>query len=198
LAEYAGVWCVPASPYASTTGALSAIRFARECPKPFLGTCGGFQHAVIEYLRGVGYPSAEHAESAPEASMPVIARLSCSLVEKGGTVVFRRGSVLAAIYGTDRADELYHCNYGVNPEYAALLTGATGLRAVAHDAAGEVRGVELVGHPFFVATLYQPERAGLSGADHPLVRAFVAAAVKAASRAEPAAAPDPAGRKAVS
>jgi CTP synthase (UTP-ammonia lyase) len=36
--------------------------------------------------------------------------------------------------------------------------------------------VELPGHPFFVATLYQPERAALQGAEHPLVTAFVAAA----------------------
>ena len=40
-----GLWCVPASPYASTDGALGAIRFARTERVPFLGTCGGFQHA---------------------------------------------------------------------------------------------------------------------------------------------------------
>src|SRR5690242_20599101 len=42
-------WCVPASPYASMEGALKAIRYARESRRPFLGTCGGFQHALIEY-----------------------------------------------------------------------------------------------------------------------------------------------------
>ena len=34
-------------------GVLSAIRFARETGRPFLGTCGGFQHALIEYARNV-------------------------------------------------------------------------------------------------------------------------------------------------
>jgi CTP synthase (UTP-ammonia lyase) len=179
LAEYAGVWCVPASPYASMAGALAAIRFAREYPRPFLGTCGGFQHAVIEYLRSVGHTSADHAETAPHALTQVITPLSCSLVEKNGTVFVRPGSTLAAIYGTDRVEEQYHCNYGVNSEYAGLLAGPTGLQAVAHDDAGEVRAVALSGHPFFIATLYQPERAGLRGDMHPLVRAFVAAAVKA-------------------
>src|SRR5580704_10926309 len=48
LAAYDGFWCVPASPYASMEGALKAIRYARESGRPFLGTCGGFQHAVIE------------------------------------------------------------------------------------------------------------------------------------------------------
>src|SRR5690242_14160890 len=45
------LWCVPRSPYAGMDGALAAIRFARERGVPFLGTCGGFQHALIEYAR---------------------------------------------------------------------------------------------------------------------------------------------------
>ena len=46
LAGYDAIWCVPGSPYASMAGALAAIRFAREQGVPFLGTCGGFQHAL--------------------------------------------------------------------------------------------------------------------------------------------------------
>jgi CTP synthase (UTP-ammonia lyase) len=49
IADFDGLWCVPASPYRSMEGALLAIRFAREQLRPFLGTCGGFQHAVVEY-----------------------------------------------------------------------------------------------------------------------------------------------------
>lgn len=53
LANFDGLWIVPASPYESMEGALLAIRFARERGVPFLGTCGGFQHALIEYARNV-------------------------------------------------------------------------------------------------------------------------------------------------
>src|SRR4051812_17640415 len=71
LAGVAGIWCVPASPYASTAGALAAIRFARESPLPFLGTCGGFQHAVLEYARNVlRLRDADHAETTPDAAVP--------------------------------------------------------------------------------------------------------------------------------
>jgi CTP synthase (UTP-ammonia lyase) len=186
LSGHAGVWCVPASPYANMAGALAAIRFARESQRPFLGTCGGFQHAVLEYTRNVlGYAGADHAETAPAAAMPVIARLTCSLVEKAGGVFFRDGSRLQSIYGASRAEEEYHCNFGVNPEYVGLLSGPTGLQVAATDAAGEVRAVELAGHPFFVATLFQPERSGLRGVEHPLVSAFVAAAVAAQGHMEP-------------
>ena len=48
-----GIWVVPGSPYVFDEGALAAIRFARESNTPFLGTCGGFQYAVIEYARNV-------------------------------------------------------------------------------------------------------------------------------------------------
>ena len=85
LSDFHGLWCVPASPYKSMDGALSAIRFAREKGVPFLGTCGGFQHAVIEYARNVlGYAKADHLESNPETVMPIMSQLSCSLVEKNG------------------------------------------------------------------------------------------------------------------
>jgi CTP synthase (UTP-ammonia lyase) len=68
VAGFDGLWCVPASPYRNMEGALRAVRFAREKRRPFLGTCGGFQHAVIEYARNVlGWTNADHAETAPDA-----------------------------------------------------------------------------------------------------------------------------------
>ena len=48
LTRLDGLWCVPGSPYQNMDGALLGIRHARESGTPFLGTCGGFQHAVIE------------------------------------------------------------------------------------------------------------------------------------------------------
>ncbi|HEV2238455.1 MAG TPA: hypothetical protein VGR57_17490 [Ktedonobacterales bacterium] len=178
LAAYDALWCVPGSPYASMAGALGAIRFARERAVPFLGTCGGFQHAVIEYARdALGLAGANHAETSPDAAELVIAPLACALVEQRGAIHFAPGSHLAAIYGTTEAVEGYHCSYGLNPAYAdRFTTGA--LRITGADDAGEVRAVELAGHPFFIATLYQPERSVTSGAAHPLVTAFVAAAAQ--------------------
>jgi CTP synthase (UTP-ammonia lyase) len=43
------------------------------------------------------------------------------------------------------------------------------------DPEGGVRVLELDGHPFFVATLFQPERAALRGEAPPLAVAFVRA-----------------------
>lgn len=175
IASFDGIWCVPASPYHDTDGALSAIRHARENTIPFLGTCGGFQHAIIEYARNVlGWADAEHAETAPDAARPVISPLECALVETVNQVRLVPGTRTAAAYGASETTEGYRCRYGLNPEFrSALVSGP--LRVAADDAGGDVRAVELDGHPFFVATLFQPERAALQEATAPLVNAFVLA-----------------------
>jgi CTP synthase (UTP-ammonia lyase) len=176
VAAYDALWCVPASPYRSTDGALRAIRFAREQGRPFLGTCGGFQHAVLEYARSVlGWADAEHAETTPDATLLVVTPLACALVEAQGAVRFRPGSRLRMAYAADEAVEGYRCRYGLNPAFRDALTAGP-LRITAEDEAGEVRAVELDGHPFFVATLFQPERAALRGEVPPIVAAFVRAA----------------------
>ena len=175
VSGFDGLWCVPASPYRSMEGALRAIRFAREQGRPFLGTCGGFQHAILEYARNVlGWADADHAETKPDAARPVITPLTCALVEKTDTIRFRQGSILAAAYGCLEATEGYHCSDGINPAFLSTITSGS-LRVSAEDRAGEVRAVELEGHPFFVATLFQPERAALIGKTPPLVAAFVRA-----------------------
>jgi CTP synthase (UTP-ammonia lyase) len=166
---------VPGGPYASTKGALGAIRRARESGQPFLGTCAGFQHAVLEYARHVWQiPEAAHAELDPDAADPVIGRLACSLVEVTAPIRLIAGTRLAAWYGKPTAIERYHCNYGVNPGWQTRLENGP-LRIAARDETAEIRAVELDGHPFFVATLFQPERSALADADHPLIQAFVAA-----------------------
>ena len=138
LADFDGIWCVPASPYANTTGALAAIRYAREQRRPFLGTCGGFQHAVLEYARNVcGLPEAAHAEIAPEAQQRVIAPLACSLVEKTEEILLAEDSLLRRAYGCTRAVEGYH--FFVNPTVADL-TGDGYPEAVAGVAAGSPAG----------------------------------------------------------
>ncbi|HWA26545.1 MAG TPA: hypothetical protein VG734_12870 [Lacunisphaera sp.] len=176
LAPCAGVWCVPGSPYRSMAGALAAIRFARETRRPFLGTCGGFQHALLEIARDVlGIDDADHAETNPAAPALVVTPLACSLVGEEGDISFLPGSQLQVIFNGEVSREGYHCNYGPNPDYRRRFEAA-GLRFTGFDAGGQIRACELEGHPFFIGTLFQPERSVLAGRQHPLVQAFVAAA----------------------
>jgi CTP synthase (UTP-ammonia lyase) len=173
LAQFAGFWIGPGSPYASMDGALSAIRLARERRIPLLGTCGGFQHIIIEYARNVlGYNDAEHEESAPGAAHHVISRLACSLAGRTMTIALQPGSILAEIYGQTTVKEEYLCNFGVNPEYIDALRQGP-LHVAASDAEGAVRTVELPGHPFFVGTLFLPQHRSTAREPHPLVDRFL-------------------------
>ncbi len=75
---YAGYWIAPGSPYKSMTGALDIIKYARLNNIPTLGTCGGFQHMVIEFARNVlNIKDAEHAEYDPYVSIILVSPLSC-------------------------------------------------------------------------------------------------------------------------
>jgi CTP synthase (UTP-ammonia lyase) len=177
LASFSAVWVVPHSPYEHMEGALAAIRWARETKRPFLGTCGGFQHALIEIARDVmGLREADHAETNPGGASLVVTALACSLVEKTNMLRFTSGSRICAAYGRDTATEGYHCSYGPAEGYHTAFEGA-GVRFTAFDETGEIRAAELSQdvHPFFVGTLFQPERAALRGEIPPLVKAFVQA-----------------------
>lgn len=177
LENFDGFWCVPASPYHNEDGALRAIRFAREQQRPFLGTCGGFQHAVLEYARNVlGWGDAEHGETSPDAARALLSPLTCSLVETVDSIHLVEGSLTAKAYENINISEGYRCRYGVNPEFERALLSEQ-LCAVGHDSSGDLRAVELRGHPFFVATLFQPERAALKGILPPLVSALIEACV---------------------
>ncbi|CAL9333946.1 MULTISPECIES: CTP synthase C-terminal region-related (seleno)protein [Streptomyces] len=179
VAGFDAMWVVPGSPYRSEAGALTAIRAARTRSIPLLGTCGGFQHVLLEYARNVaGLATAGHAENEPDttAADAVVVPLACSLVGHEGTIHLVAGSRAGTLIGAERSLERYHCNFGASPGHVELLR-THGLRFTGIDADGEVRIAELPDHPFFLATLFQPELAGDGTRPHPLVRGFATAAV---------------------
>ncbi|MFD7922434.1 hypothetical protein ACFV3R_24815 [Streptomyces sp. NPDC059740] len=182
LAGFDAVWLLPGSPYRSESGALAAVRYARTAGVPFLGTCAGFQYALLEFARDVcGLPEAAHAETRPGAAAPLIAELACSLKGHEGTVHVAADSLAQRVLGAGRRVERYSCAYGPHRAAAAALT-AHGLRFSGVDEDGEARIAELAGHPFFLATLFQPELAEDEAGAHPAVRALAAAAVAHAAR----------------
>jgi CTP synthase (UTP-ammonia lyase) len=76
--------------------------------------------------------------------------------------------------GALETHERYRCRYGLRKELEAELFAGP-LKVSGYDHGNEVRAMELNGHPFFLATLFQPERAALEGTTPPLVKAFVLA-----------------------
>jgi len=180
LARYAGLlvapgWCC------NMEGALAAIRRAREKGVPLLGTCGGFQHVVLEYIRDVvGFADADHEATNPAAPRLAVTALACSLSGEDHPVSLIAGTKAAAIYRTTDIIEPFFCEYGLNPEYRALLE-QHGLVVSGVGRGGEARVLELPDHPFFLATLYVPQAHPALERPHPLVAALVAAAGKRAA-----------------
>ena len=85
------------------------------------------------------------------------------------------GTLAAKILGPGRRSERYNCAFGLNPDYLEILTDG-GLRFSGFDDSGAVRIAELPGHPFFMGTLFQPERQDDRSQPHPVIRAFATAA----------------------
>ena len=173
LSAFQGIWCVPASPYENMDNALTAIRYARENNISYLGTCGGYQHAFLEYARNVlNLSQADNAEVKPNTDFPLISQLVCSLIEENGNIELLENSKIQCIYKQLNIREKYHCSYGFNRNYLDLFSGSE-LLVSGFDDDGDPRCMELTNHPFFIGTAFQPERSALSGKPHPLVNQFI-------------------------
>jgi CTP synthase (UTP-ammonia lyase) len=176
LKGFDGIWLLPGSPYQDEDGAIAAVRIARENGIPFLGTCAGFQHAMLEFARGVcGAADVQHAESSPDADDLLIVALECSLVDHEAAIRVVPGTRAAELLGVERSLERYHCSYGLDSSRMDLLRDH-GMVFSGYDDAGDPRIAELPDHPFYLATLFQPELAGDGTRPHPLIQAFAHAA----------------------
>ena len=85
LEGFDGLWASPGSPYKSMEGMLKGIEFARRHDWPFLGTCGGFQYAVIECARNVlGMKDADTAENNSGSKNIIIYPVACAVPNRAG------------------------------------------------------------------------------------------------------------------
>lgn len=169
-----GLWCVPGSPYRSRRGVLGAIRTARERQVPFFGTCGGLQYALLEHATSLpGWGDLVHGEEQPEAQSPLLAPLSCALVEVEKEIRLVPGTRLAQAEGRAYGPAGFHCRFGLNPDYLAILLAA-GWQVLAWDDEGVPMALELTTNPCHFGTLYQPERDALNGQVPGAVRSWLA------------------------
>src|SRR5262245_41603347 len=129
----------------------------------------------------MGMSDAEHAEDRPNAANLLLVPVSCPVPDRSAgapklsgqlTIRIQPGSRAASIYGRSTIAEEYFCNYELNPAHRDAIHAA-GLRVVGVGGSEEARIVELPDHPFYLATLFQPQRASRPEAPHPLITEFV-------------------------
>ncbi|GAA4696278.1 glutamine amidotransferase-related protein [Nocardioides conyzicola] len=182
IGGYDGVWLVPGSPYADDDAVLRALTIVRERGIPFLGSCGGLQYAVLEFVRSVLGGPATHAESDGAGDDNVVAALACSLYGEERLVTPVPGTRFDG-WVDGPFTGMHFCNFAPTAEAVARLEDAgVVVGATADDAGAEV--LEFPDHPFYVASMFQPHIGALAGAPvHPLVRAFVGAVRERSARA---------------
>jgi CTP synthase (UTP-ammonia lyase) len=183
LEAFDGVWAAPGSPYQSMAGMLRGIRYARERRVPFLGTCGGFQYALIELTRNVlGIADADSAENDSGSENIVITPVECVVPPQRDTprlsgtrtVLPARETLFATLCGDAPLAGEYFCSFETNGAFLPRWLAA-GLVVSGRDEKGELRAFELPSHPFFVATLFQPQLASRPERPHALIDGYLRA-----------------------
>lgn len=169
-------------------GKIRAVRYARENNVPFLGICLGLQCAVVEFARNkIGLKDANSSEFNPETPHPVIHLLPGQedISDMGGTMrlgaypcVFRKDSKANVAYAQDNIEERHRHRYEVNLSYKQQFeTNGMIFSGLSPDGnLAEV--IELLNHPWFVASQFHPEFKSRPTRPSPLFRDFVGAAVK--------------------
>jgi len=168
-------------------GKITAIKYARENRKPFLGICLGMQTAVIEFARNVTKLSgANSSEFCLETKFPVIDLLpeQKEIEDLGGTMRLGiypckliDGTIAGKCYNEGIIYERHRHRYEYNNEYREQLQQA-GLRISGTSPDGRlVEIVELPEHPWFVGTQFHPEFTSRPNKPHPIFRGFVEAAL---------------------
>ena len=172
--------------YRGVEGKIQAIRHARENDVPLLGLCLGLQCAVIELARSVlGMPEANSTEFDPSTPDPVIDLMASQedVEDMGGTMrlglyaaKLAEGSKVRAMYGKELVYERHRHRWEVNNRYRKDLERA-GMRLSGLSPDDNlVEYIELIDHPFFVATQAHPEFRSRPDDPHPLFVGLIEAA----------------------
>ena len=182
VSSFDALWCAPGSPYKSAQGAMNAIQFARENNYPFIGTCGGFQHVVLEFARDVlGLPEIKKPDFDPYTPNIFISALSCSLIGETREIFLTAHSKTAEFYGLTNVEERFNCNFGLNGQFVDQMINY-GFLVTGTDKTGDVRILELPQSKFFLATLFQPQLSSTPENPHKLILSYLKNAEKFSKR----------------
>ena len=123
-----------------------------------------------------GISEAAHEGMHPDAAALVISKLSCSLAGVSQEVKIKADSMAHEVYNQALVIEKFTCNYGLNEAYGPDISTGN-LSITGFDEDGNARIIELPGHPFYLATLFLPQLSSQEGRPHPLIPAFLQAAL---------------------
>lgn len=133
----------------------------------------------------IGEPDIGHQEYDPDISNPLFVLASHPVEARPeGTprlwgnlrIRIAPASIAYRIYRQDEIEEPYSCNFELNPEYREALE-KRGLKISGTTASGSAGVIEVPDHAFYIATGYQPQLSSEENNPHPLIVAFLKAAI---------------------
>lgn len=178
---------------------LAVMKAVRQSGKPVLALGTGFQIMLIEAARNLaGLPQANSREFTPTASEPIFQLLphwfnprinqretrpegeEWGILRRKGAYPCRLapGSRLAEIYQKDQVWERHRLRGEFNPAYRSALEAVGFNFSAVFPDDSLIEAAELTEHPFYIGCRFQPEFLSRPLAPHPLITAFIAAAVQ--------------------
>jgi len=168
-------------------GKIIAAHYTRTHDIPTFGICLGMQMMVIEFARNVlGYQDANSREMDNKTPHNVIDIMEeqKNITNMGGTMrlgayecMLRKGSRVAAIYGTDQIQERHRHRYEFNNDYQRQYEEA-GMQCVGRNPESDL--VEIVEIPqlkWYIGTQFHPEYQSTVLHPHPLFVDFIKTAI---------------------
>ena len=159
-------------------GMLESIRYARENKIPYLGIGLGMQMAIIEFGRNVlNLQSANTTEVDPNTEFPVVDIMAeqKSIVMKGGTMrlgayncVLDPDSKARKLYGKELVSERHRHRYEFNSKFYEKYENAGMNMAGMNPESKLIELIEITDHPYFVATIFEPDKLSRPNKPHPL------------------------------
>ena len=131
-------------------------------------------------------PQAGHMEEDPNSEFPLLVLASCPVdyrapgdprLSGGLRIEIIPGTLAYAVYQQTSITEKFSCNYELNPNLKPILEKA-GLKFSGLGRASEARIAELPGKTFYLGTGFLPQLSSSPQKPHPLVVAFLQAAIK--------------------
>jgi CTP synthase len=133
-----------------------------------------------------GLQQAGHTEVDPDTAVPLLVPAACPVDSRPAgaprlwgalKIKLAKDSLAGRVYDKEEISERFTCSYEMNEQYRGRLEKA-GLKVSGRTMDGGSRIIELPDHRFFIATGFVPQLSSAAGRPHPLVTAFLKAALQ--------------------
>jgi len=175
-----------------TEGKIACIKYARENKVPYLGLCLGFQMAVVEFARNVcGLKNANSSEIDQKCEHAVIdilpeqkkiEGLGGNMRLGGRDIEIKKDTQAYKLFGNkDSVRKRFRHRYEVDPQYIDQIEKEGMIFSGKAPDQPIMQMLEIVDHPFFMATQSHPELTSRPLAPEPMFTGLVAEAMRKAN-----------------